>query len=209
MFRQMIFFDASTSLRYVIADPLVSFFNALVPLTATETEDLSTRVSEQRLKRKEFILQAGNICLHYTFVVEGCLKMYSIDNAGKEHNLQFAAENDWMADISSFYSDKPSKLFIETLEPARVLSIAKDDLVFLYKHHPKFVRYFKVIFENKFVELQNRVLQNISSTAEERYLTFLEQYPNLSNRIPSTQIASYLGITPEFLSKVRKDLASK
>ncbi|MBL0739812.1 Crp/Fnr family transcriptional regulator [Chryseolinea sp. Jin1] len=192
-----------------MANPLISYFDALVPLTADEQDDLAVRVAEQVLKRKEFVLQAGTVCHHYTFVVEGCLKMYSIDNAGKEHNLQFAAENDWMADISSFYSDKPSKLFIETLEPSRILIITKDDLLFLYKQYPKFVRYFKVIFENKFVEMQNRVLQNISSTAEERYLTFLEQYPNLSNRIPSTQIASYLGITPEFLSKVRKDLAGK
>jgi CRP-like cAMP-binding protein len=188
---------------------LFTFFDSYVPLSAEEKLELSARVKERALKRKEFFLQEGQVCHHYAFVVEGCFKTYSVDNLGKEHNLQFAAENDWIADISSFYSDKPSKLYIETLEPSRILLIEKKDLIFFYKYYPKFVRYFKVIFENKFVEMQNRVLQNISSTAEERYLTFLEQYPQLSNRIPSIQIASYLGVTPEFLSKVRKDLAGK
>jgi CRP-like cAMP-binding protein len=100
-------------------------------------------------------------------------------------------------------------LFIEALEPTQILSIEKNDLIFLFQNYRKFVRYFKVIFENKFVEMQNRVLQNISSTAEERYLSFLEQYPHLANRLPSIQIASYLGITPEFLSKVRNDIATR
>ncbi len=161
------------------------------------------------MKRKEFFLQEGRVCHHYGFVLQGCFRTYSTDTTGKEHNLQFAAENDWIVDISSFYSNKPSRLFIETLEPSHILIIEKNDLLYLFQHNRKMSRYFKVIFENKFVEMQNRVLQNISSTAEERYLTFLEQYPNLSNRLPGIQIASYLGVTPEFLSKVRTDLARK
>jgi CRP-like cAMP-binding protein len=154
-------------------------------------------------------LQEAQVCHHHGFVVEGCFRTYGVDQAGKEHNLQFAAENDWIADIASFYSDKPSRLFIEAMEPSRILLIEKNDLLKLYELYPKFVRYFKVIFENKFVEMQNRVLQNISSTAEERYRSFLEQYPKLSNRIPGVHIASYLGVTPEFLSKVRRDVAGK
>ena len=155
------------------------------------------------------ILQQGQVCHHYGFVSNGCFKTYAVDDAGKEHNLQFAAENDWVVDIASFYAEKPSKLFIETLEASQILTIERNDLIDFYKKYPKFVRYFKVIFENKFVEMQNRVLQNISSTAEGRYLAFLEQYPRLANRIPSIQIASYLGVTPEFLSKIRKDIAGK
>jgi len=188
---------------------LIAYFNSLVPLKADEGALLAQSVKERVVKRKEFLLQAGQTCHHHTFVVEGCFRLYAVDAAGKEHNIQFAAENDWIADVGSFYSGKPSKLFIESLEPASVLQIDKEDLINLYKQHPKYVRYFKVIFENKFVELQNRVLQNIGSTAEERYLAFLEQYPNLSNRIPSVQIASYLGITPEFLSKVRRKMTEK
>ena len=151
------------------------------------------------------ILQEGVICRHYSFVVEGCMKMYGVDNKGVEHNIQFAAEKDWIADIGSFHSDKPSKLFIEAIEPSVILQIEKPDLYFLYRSISKLDRIFKVIIENKFVELQNRVLQNISSTAQERYQAFLEQYPQLALRIPNTQIASYLGITPEFLSKIRSE----
>lgn len=125
-----------------------------------------------------------------------------------EHAIQFAAEQDWIADIGSFHSGKLSRLFIEALEPSVVLQIEKQDLYFLYTHLPKLDRIFKVIIEDKYVELQNRVLQTISSTAQERYLTFLDQYPTLAARLPNIQIASYLGITPEFLSKIRKDIAS-
>ncbi len=134
--------------------------------------------------------------------------MYGVDPKGTEHNIQFAAEQNWIADIGSFHSGKPSSLFIEAIEPAVVLQIGKEDLYFLYTNIPKLDRIFKVIVENNYVELQNRVLQTISSTAQERYLSFLDQYPKLALRLPNTQIASYLGITPEFLSKIRKDLAS-
>ncbi len=134
--------------------------------------------------------------------------MYGVDAKGAEHNIQFAAENDWIADIGSFHSGKTSGFFIEAIEPSLVLQIEKQNLYFLYTNIPKLDRIFKVIVENKYAELQNRVLQNISSTAQERYLTFLEQYPKLSLRLPNTQIASYLGITPEFLSKVRRELAT-
>jgi CRP-like cAMP-binding protein len=188
-------------------EPLITFFDSYVPLEAQERDELCRRVKERSLKRKDFLLQEGQVCRYYGFVTSGCLRTYAIDHAGKEHNLQFAAENDWVVDISSFYSEKPGRLFIETMEPSQLLLIEKSDVIELYRRYAKFVRYFKVIFENKFVEMQNRVLQNISSTAEERYMAFLEQYPKLSNRIPSVHIASYLGVTPEFLSKVRRDLS--
>ncbi len=188
-------------------EPLIAFFDSYVRLDVEEKDELYQRVKERTLKRKEFLLQEGQVCRYYGFVVSGCLRTYAVDNAGKEHNLQFAAENDWVVDIGSFYSEKPGKLYIEAMEPSQLLLIEKSDVIEFYRRYAKFVRYFKVIFENKFVEMQNRVLQNISSTAEERYMAFLEQYPGLSNRIPSVHIASYLGVTPEFLSKVRKDLS--
>lgn len=190
-------------------DELIAFFDSYVPLNDDEKNDLGLRVKERSVKRKEFFLHEGQVCHQYGFVASGCFRTYGVDVSGKEHNLQFAVENDWIVDIASFYAEKPSKLFIEAMEPSLILLIERIDLLHFYKHYPKFVRYFKVIFENKFVEMQNRVMQNISSTAEERYLAFLEQYPGLSNRIPGVQIASYLGVTPEFLSKVRKDIARK
>lgn len=170
---------------------------------------ISARATRRKVKRRQMILQEGFTCKHYTFVVQGCFKMYGVDDKGTEHNIQFAAENEWIADIGSFHSGKPSGFCIEAIEPSEIIQIEQQDLYFLYTNIPKLDRIFKVIIENKFVELQNRVLQNISSTAQQRYLFFLEQYPHLANRLPNTQIASYLGITPEFLSKVRKDLAEK
>lgn len=190
-------------------DSLISYFNTFIPLTEDEITSIKSRVTQRTIKRRQMILQEGFLCKHYSFVVEGCFKMYGVDGRGNEHNIQFAAENDWIMDIGSFHSKKPSQLFIEAIEPSVVLQIEQHDLYFLYINIPKLDRIFKVIVENKFVELQNRVLQTFSSTAETRYLSFLEQYPKLASRLPNTQIASYLGITPEFLSKIRKDVSRK
>lgn len=191
------------------ADQLISYFAQYISLREIEKIELRNRVIEKRVKRRQFILQENDVCKYYTFVLSGCFKMYGVDDQGTEHNLQFAVENDWIADIGSFHSGKPSKLFIEAVEPSIILQIDPTNLVYLYHNHPKFDRIFRVITENNFIALQNRVLQNISSTAEERYQAFLQQYPNLANRLPNTQIASYIGITPEFLSKMRRISAKK
>lgn len=190
-------------------EPLINSFKKYFPLTAKEEEELSVKFTERKIKRRGFILQQGEVCKHFTFVVSGCFKMYAVAKGGKEHNLRFAPENDWITDLSSFYPEKPSGLYIEAIEPSTILQIKHDDLLFLFTTYHKFDRNFRIIVEQKFKELQNRVLQNISSTADERYRSFLDQYPVLANRLPNTQIASYIGITPEFLSKLRKDLVSK
>ena len=188
---------------------LLSYFNNYLPLDNREKEELTNRVIEKNIKRKQFILQEGDVCRHYSFVVFGCFKMYGVDTSGKGHNIQFASESEWISDIGSFHSEKDSRLFIEAIEPSVILQLEKSNLIYLYTHCPKFNRTFRVIIEDKFVELQNRILQKISSTAEERYLFFLDQYPQLSKRLPNTQIASYLGITPEFLSKIRNNISQK
>ena len=133
--------------------------------------------------------------------------MYMLDHNGKEHNLQFAIENWWIGDIASFHSEKPSRLCIEAIENAIVLQIKKEDQLRLFVDYPKFNRIFRVFTENALVSCQRRVLQNISSTAEERYIDFINRYPDFFNRISNVQIASFLGITPEFLSTIRKKLS--
>ena len=190
-------------------EKLFANFDDYIPLDEEERKDLSKKVIERKIKRRQFILQEEDICKHYTFVAEGCFKKFQVDQKGTEHNLQFIAENDWIMEIDSFYNEKPSRVFIEAIEPSIILQITKPDLINLFMSNPKFNRNFRVIIENRFVELENRVLQAISSTAEERYLTFLNQYPKLSQRLHNTQIASYLGITPEFLSKIRKEISKK
>ena len=187
---------------------LINHFEKYIALNKEEQALIETKARRRRVKRRQMILQEGFVCKHYTFVISGCFRMYGVDEKGSEHNIQFAAEGDWISDIGSFHSGKASQSFIEALEPAEIIQIEQQDLYFLYINIPKLDRIFKVIIENKYVELQNRVLQNISSTAQQRYLNFLEQYPVLAQRLPNTQIASYLGITPEFLSKIRKQLLS-
>ena len=189
--------------------PLLECFKKYLPLNGAETKLLSERVTQRQIKRRQMILQEGFVCKHYTFVAQGCFKMYGVDEKGNEHNLSFAAENDWIADLGSFYSEKPSKLFIEAIEPSTILQIEKPDLLYMFINVPKFDRNFRVIVEEKFIELQNRLLQSFSSNAHQRYLDFLEQYRELALRLPNTQIASYLGITPEFLSRIRGEKLSK
>lgn len=188
---------------------LIKHFDQYLPLNKKEKEEIINRAVERKIKRRQFILQENDICLHYTFVVKGCFKMYKVDDKGKEHNLQFAAENDWITDIASLHKEKPSQMYIEAIEPSVILQIGKTDLRYLYDHYHTFDRNFRVITEDKLIELQNRVLQDISSTGQERYTFFLEQYPHLANRLPNTQIASYLGITPEFLSVIRAKKVKK
>lgn len=182
---------------------IIKHFDKYLPLDDKEREALTSRLTGRKVKRKQYILQEGDICKYFTYVVEGCFKTYGVGNSGVEHNLVLTAEDDWITDIDSLHKERPSKLFIEAVEPSVILQISKGDLWYLYTNYPKFDRNFRVIIEDKYIELQNRLLQTFSSTAYERYENFLEQYPKLANRLPNTQIASYLGITPEFLSKIR------
>ncbi|MGS2739285.1 Crp/Fnr family transcriptional regulator [Sinomicrobium sp. M5D2P17] len=188
---------------------LINDFNKFFPLDQKEKEEVLRLFKPRVLKRKAFLLQEGEICRDFTFVVSGCLRMYALDTNFKEHNLQFSVENTWISDIQSFYSEQQSKLYIEAIEPSMVLQIGHDDLLHLYVNYHKFDRNFRIIVEQKYMDYQQRILQNISSTAEDRYRTFIREFPNLVTRLPSTQIASYLGVTPEFLSKIRKKIAQK
>ena len=188
---------------------LIDHLNTYLPLEEEEIVALNQKTSIRRIKRRQFILSAGEICKSYFFVAEGCLKMYKVDEAAKEHNLLFAVENEWISDIGSLHNETPSELYIEAIEPSTIIQLNKHDLIYFYEHHLKFNRTFRVIIENQYIELQNRLLQTISTTAEERYLKFMSDYPQHINRLPSAQIASYLGITPEFLSRIRSQQVRK
>ena len=188
-------------------ESLISYFSEYLPLNEEEIAFLKRVFKERKVRRRQFILQEGDICKYNSFVVEGCFRMYMVDDNGKEHNLQFAIENWWIGDIGSFHSEQPSKLNIEAIENSVILQIRKEDQLKLFVEFPKFNRIFRVFTENALISYQTRVLQNISSTAEERYLDFMDRYPHFFNRISNVQIASYLGVTPEFLSTIRKRIA--
>jgi CRP-like cAMP-binding protein len=182
---------------------LLSYFNELIPLDMEEQKLVTTLFRPRLFRKRQYLLQEGDICTQFYFVVRGCLRMYKIDDKGTTHILQFATENYWINDLGSFHDIRPSELSIDALEDTLVLQISRDDLIALYLQAPKFDRIFRVLLENSFVRLQNRLLQNISSTAEDRYRSFLELYPHLLNRLSQVQMAAYLGITPEFLSRLR------
>lgn len=188
---------------------IIKNINQWIKLSNEEIDFFTSRLNFRKIRRRQYILQEGDICKHYTFVNKGCLRLYSVDENGVEHILQFAPEDFWVADIGSFHQETPTLLYIEALEPSEVLQITKSDLMETFLNYPSFDRVFRIMMENAFIGLQKRVLQNISSTAEERYLTFVEKFPQLVNRIPQTQIAAYIGITPEFLSKIRQNLNQK
>ena len=188
---------------------LLRTFDNFFSLDAKEKEEVARLFKIRNYKRRSLLLNEGDICNHYTFVVSGCFRMYAVDAKGREHNLQFATEENWIMDFKSFYERKPSRLYIEAVEHSDVLQISNEDLLYLYTHYHKFDRNFRIIIERKYIDFQNRIWETISVPAEERYENFMKQYPDLIQRLPNTQIASYLGITPEFLSKIRKQLTLK
>lgn len=184
-------------------EPLITYFNNFTPLDEEEIIFVSTCFKSRLYRKRQYILQEGDVCNNYNFVVRGCLRMYKIDKNGNTHILQFTSENGWIADIGSFHEHTPSELSIDALEDTIVLQISYENLIAIYERFPKFNRIFRILMENAYVSLQKRMFQNISSPAEDRYNFFMEVYPHLSSRLPQTQIASFLGITPEFLSRLR------
>lgn len=161
------------------------------------------------ISRKKLLLQTGDICRYSTFVTQGCLRGYTYDKNGMEHVLNFAPKGWWIADMYSLISQKPGILNIEALEETEVLKLSKSNQERLYKEIPKFERFFRIIIEKSLVASQERVLDNLSLTAEERYTKFCHKYPSLTEYVPLKQVASYIGVTPEFFSKMRSNLLKK
>ncbi|KAB2918206.1 MAG: Crp/Fnr family transcriptional regulator [Bacteroidetes bacterium] len=178
-----------------------------IQLTDEEKELLWQAVTLRKYRKRQYVLQAGDVCRYENFVVSGCLRAYYIDDAGTEHIIMFAVEDWWTSDLLSFLTQTPSKLNIDALEDSEVLQIEHSALEALYLKIPKLERFFRIMMQNAYIAQQQRILFNISKTAKERYLYFIEKYPKLEQRLPQHQIAAYLGITPEFLSQIRKQLS--
>jgi CRP-like cAMP-binding protein len=161
------------------------------------------------LKARQVYLQAGEVCKYSAFVNDGALKSYTVDKDGKEHILSFAISDWWIADIYSYVSRKPAVLTIEATTDSDILMLSYEHQQELYEKVPKFERFFRILIEKALVANQERLIDNLSSTAEDRYLHFIKKYPSIPSCVPQHNIASYLGITPEFLSKIRGRLARK
>ncbi len=159
------------------------------------------------LKRKTLYLKSGIVCKYSAFVLSGALKSYSIDEQGKEHILSFATAEWWISDLYSLISGKPAILNIEAIADSEVMMLSRENQQLLFEKVPKFERFFRILIENSLVASQQRLIDNLSSTAQDRYLRFIKKYPTIPSCVPQHNIASYLGITPEFLSKIRARLA--
>ena len=156
--------------------------------------------------KKTMLLQEGEICRLEAYINKGCIRTYYIDEKGSEVTLQFAIENWWVSDIASFQEQRPSRMFIETLEDCELLVLTPETKETLLQGAPCFERMFRLLVQRNLSRLQERLFQTIATTAVEKYLDFIERYPSIPQRVPQHYIASYLGFTPEFLSKVRSKL---
>lgn len=173
-----------------------------IHLSPEETTYFLSLLQKRNLKKKHFLLQEGEINTAQAFVLEGCLRSYSIDKNGFEHIQQFAPADWWIGDMYSFIKQKPATLYIDAIFDSEIALLSKTDLDTLYERIPKFERYFRILLQNSLITYQHRLMDNLGLTARERYENFCRSYPSLIETLPQKQVAAYIGVTPEFLSKM-------
>lgn len=188
---------------------LVENIKKHVALTAAEEESLVKACLVKQMKKKQFFLQEGEVQRHLVFVVDGCLRSYSVDENGFEHILQFAPPGWWISDMRSMLEHTPASLNIDAVDDSEIILISIPDLERLYKEIASFDRFFRILSERSIATHQHRLIDSLSLTAKERYTSFCRQYPSLITCLPQKYVASYIGITPEFLSKMLKEPIKK
>lgn len=180
-----------------------------VSLTSEEALLFLSKTEIRHYKAKTIIVTAGEISHNSYFVNSGLLRSFNINDNIVEHVLSFACEGWWIGDMYSLISQKPGYLFIEVLEDAEVVLLSKENQEILYQEIPKLERFFRILAENSLVAYQERLMDNLSLSAEERFDKFCKRYPTIIQRVPQKQIASYIGVTPEFFSKMKSRLIRK
>lgn len=163
----------------------------------------------RNIRRKQYLLKDGEVCKYTAFVTNGCLRGYTVDGNGFEHILQFAPADWWIADMYSLITQAPGQLNIDALEDTEVLLLPKVMQEELFATIPKFERFFRIITEKSLVTNRQRILDGMSLTAAQRYAQFCQRYPSLIHTLPQKQVAAYIGVTPEFLSKLRSDFIKR
>lgn len=175
-----------------------------IVLDEEEKDCFAALLTEKELRKKELILREGQSCHHLNYVHSGALRAYCVDNDGKESTIMFAVKDWWVTDMYCFVNGKPAMLFIEAIEDSVVYRLTKNNFDHLFQTIPKFERFFRILMQNAYTREQVRVIENLTLPAEKRYDSFLKRYPHIAGVVTQKQIASYLGITPEFLSSIRK-----
>jgi CRP-like cAMP-binding protein len=186
--------------------PLLNYIAQYVTLTNKEEDFLTSRLSSRKYLKGQYILQQGDISQTECFIISGCTKMFYLDDNGQEHIIMFSIEDWWTSDLGSFISQTPSDFNVQCLENTEIIQFSYDNIEEIFSKIPKLERFFRKIIEKAFVASQKRIIRNFCLTAKERYVIFRNSYPKIEQRIPQYMIASYLGITKEFLSKIKSQL---
>jgi CRP-like cAMP-binding protein len=174
-----------------------------VPIEDADVTALARGMTPVSFAKGDFLLKPGQPCQVQWFVTQGVLRAFYEDAQATEHNVQFAIEQWWTADLGGFFKNQPAELHIQALESGRALALQAEYQEELLGNHPIFERFFRLIVQNAYAQAQRRILATLSLTAEQRFEQFLKRYPGLIHRIPQYHIASYLGVTPEFFSKMK------
>ncbi len=186
--------------------PLLNYISKYITLTNKEESILLSKINYRKYLKGQYIVQQGDICKCSSFLISGCTKTYYMDNEGQEHIVMFSIRDWWSSDLGSFITQTPADFNVQCIENTEVIQFSYDNQEELFQEIPKLERFFRKILEKALVASQKRIVRNFSLTAKERYLIFRELYPTIEQRIPQYMIASYLGITKEFLSKIKSQL---
>jgi CRP/FNR family transcriptional regulator, cyclic AMP receptor protein len=184
------------------------YINRCAIFSEEEIQIFNDLLQHKTVKKKTMLLREGEVCNFEAYILKGCIRTFCMDENGTEVILQFAIEDWWVSDIASFHDQTPSKLYIETLENCELLILNHQTKEELLAKIPRFERVFRLMVQRNLAVTQNRLLNTITKSAQERYLEFLERYPTIPQRVSQHFIASFLGISAEFLSKIRTKMAS-
>jgi len=184
-----------------------TYVNKCISLTKEELEYFHSLLQYKKVKKKFFLLRAEEKCDFEAYIIKGCVRVYYMDENGFEVDLLFAVEDWWISDLASFSQQKPAKLFIETIEESEILLIDYKSKETLFKKVPKFERLFRLMVQKAHETMMDRLISNISKPAPIRYQEFVKKYPTIPQRVPQHLIAAYLGVSAEFLSKIRTRLS--
>ena len=184
-------------------DLLFNNFSRHITLTEEVKEIVRTLFTHKKFRKRQYILQEGQVSRMESFVIKGLTRTYEVDENGQDHVLVFGPEDWWVGDMYSYLSGKPSTYNIDCLEDTEVLQITKTAQEQLFQQSPRFERFFRIIVQNAYIAAITRITSNLKKTAGEQYEDFIAKYPHIEQRVPDHQIASYLGITPQSLSRIR------
>ena len=187
---------------------VIAHINQKVTLTESEEALLVSKLKTRTFLKGQYIVQAGDTSRFQTFILSGKIRTFYLDDKGNEHIVAFGIEDWWIGDICSFNAQTPAEFHTQCLENTTVVQLSFEEMEQLYIDIPKLERYFRLIIQKAYGNVSKRIVRNHSMTAKERYLLFLESYPEIARRVPQYMIASYLGISKEFLSNIRKQISS-